>query len=110
MPYPKQAQRDFVDAEIARLVERARLASGHGDEPTRDELVGLANYIVTRVLLGVFHVKRGQMRYADVNAIQGVLKCAGDEFYRRMAGEYEDQKAHENGDVPEYDYYLPELG
>ena len=74
--------------------------------PSRDELVGVVNHVVTRVVMQSFHVERGKMRYADVNAIMGVLKCVGDEFYRRMVVEYEEQRARDNGDVPEYEYKL----
>ena len=107
MPYIKKFQRDHLDDAIADLAADVRsAASKHDMPPSRDQLVGVVNYVVTRVVMQSFHVERGQMEYADVNAIVGVLSAVQFEFYRRMAAEYEDQKAHDNGDVPEYDYKI----
>jgi hypothetical protein len=39
--------------------------------------------------------------YKHINEIIGVLECAKQEFYRRVAAPYEDTKIQENGDVYE---------
>lgn len=38
-------------------------------------------------------------KYDSLNAVIGVLECAKQEFYRRAAVPYENQKITENGDV-----------
>lgn len=58
---------------------------------------GKLNYLITRMLcLIVAH--RGKS-YDLINQLIGVLQCVAQEFYRRGAARYEDQKCKENGDV-----------
>ena len=56
--------------------------------------VGILNYAITYLLLGA-----KPMRYADYNALIGVLECAKLELYRRQIAKYEEEKIVENGDV-----------
>lgn len=58
---------------------------------------GELNYAITRLCLSYLHGRPGS--YADLNEVVGVLECAKQEFYRRMAVPYEDRKIEENGDV-----------
>lgn len=37
--------------------------------------------------------------YNSINEVIGVLECVKQEFYRRVAVPYEDEKIEENGDV-----------
>ena len=46
--------------------------------------------------------------YQSINDVTGVLNCAGDEFYRRIAAPYEDYKRAVNGEV--YVTQVPVLG
>jgi hypothetical protein len=55
----------------------------------------LLNYACTRVALGVIP----ERRYASIALVSGVLHNIADEFYRRYAVPYEDQKIKDNGDV-----------
>lgn len=58
---------------------------------------GELNYAITvlcRDYLGL-----GGVNYTNINTVIGVLECAKQEFYRRVAVPYEDQKIKENGDV-----------
>lgn len=80
MPYIPQAVRDAINAELR-------------DVDTAGEL----NYALTRVILD--YLARNGLRYQTINDIRGALVCAGDEFNRRVAIPYEDQKIAENGDV-----------
>ena len=108
MPYIVKQQREHLDPIIHRLSTLIReAASKHDMPPSNDDLVGVINYTVTRVVMKAFNVKRGQLRYAQVNAIVGVLKCVSDEFYRRLAADYEIAKEQDNGDVPEYEFHQP---
>ncbi len=80
MPYIPQEDRD-------------RLESG-APPGTPGEL----NYAVTRIV-DEYLVRKGGIRYARLNEVVGVLECAKLEFYRRLAGPYEDEKRSESGDV-----------
>lgn len=89
MPYVvKQARSDIVQA---------------GHDGTESVLVdrvgnfGELNFAITK-LCNDF-LKRSGKSYANINGVIGVLECSKLEFYRRIAGPYEDQKLEENGDV-----------
>lgn len=79
MPYIKKEQRE-------------RLARG---EKPQD--AGELNFTITTLLLD--YLSRKGVSYAHFNEIMGVLGCVTEEFYRRWAVPYEDQKIQENGDV-----------
>ena len=57
---------------------------------------GDANYAVTRILQSQLPKNP---RYEDYNRVMGIAVCALLEFYRKAVVPYEDQKAHDNGDV-----------
>ena len=59
--------------------------------------VGTLNYAITD--LCVKYLERNTLSYEHLNAVVGVLECAKQEFYRRMAVPYEEKKKEENGDV-----------
>lgn len=67
------------------------------DKDPMPEDAGELNYLITRQLLSYLE-KKGK-RYATINEIMGVLSCVSQEFYRRWAAPYEDEKIRENGDV-----------
>jgi hypothetical protein len=79
MPYVKQERREQLD-------------SGMETHKT----VGDLNYQITKLCVeyvGAFP------SYKILNDVIGVLECAKQEFYRRVAAPYENIKIHENGDV-----------
>lgn len=84
MPYIASTLRPFFDEDIAKLTNKTGS-------------VGELNYAITRMVDG-WIVKRG-LTYASVNEAIGVLECAKQELYRRIAAPYEDRKIAENGDV-----------
>jgi len=92
MPYIKQEKRDVLDKPIADLVDALRQLES--DDP-ENVMSGNINYAFTRVLAKVF----SSPRYDDMNTVAGILSCVKDEYYRRVAGPYEDQKAFDHGDV-----------
>ena len=55
---------------------------------------GELNYVITKIMKEVY-----PLRYYHINKAIGVLECIKQEFYRRVAAPYEDQKMKENGDV-----------
>ena len=59
---------------------------------------GELNYAIT-MLAQRWMNRHGGLSYANINAVVGVLECAKQEFYRRLAAPYEDEKARLNGDV-----------
>lgn len=58
--------------------------------------VGELNYKITQLVLDYLPAKP---RYSDYNSVVGVLESAKLELYRRVVAGYENQKAHDNGDV-----------
>lgn len=58
---------------------------------------GQLNYVVT-VACDDYLADRG-LSYSTINEVIGVLECAKQELYRRIAVPYEDRKRYENGDV-----------
>lgn len=88
MPYVTQATREELRFEAARDA-------------------GELNYSIT--LLCDDFLRRMGRKYANVNTVIGVLECAKQEFYRRIASPYENEKIALNGDVYSDDN-LPERG
>ena len=64
--------------------------------------VGQLNFAISS-MIHKFIVKNGGLKYANINAVVGVLECAKLELYRTVAGPYEDIKRRENGPVSELD-------
>lgn len=67
------------------------------DDGSLPQDAGELNYALTRLLHRYLEAKG--LRYSTLNEIMGVLSCAAQEFYRRWAIPYEDEKIRENGDV-----------
>lgn len=61
---------------------------------------GELNYQITRLCNMYLQVDES-LTYGGINDVVGVLECAKQEFYRRVAVSYEKQKISENGDVYE---------
>ena len=95
MPYITQDKRHQLDPvidDILRILVGMRL----DDEHTNTE--GNLNYLITRLLMKVYG-QADDTRYANINDVIGMLECCKLEFYRKVAVPYENQKAHENGEV-----------
>jgi hypothetical protein len=78
MPYIKQDDRERLDMDSAKNA-------------------GELNFILTEFCRRYFEENGG--RYQQINDIIGALEGCKLEFYRRLAGPYEDGKIKENGDV-----------
>lgn len=61
------------------------------------ETAGNLNYMITMLLKRYW--TNSNRRYQDINDIMGALEGAKQEFYRRIAIDYEKKKIEENGDV-----------
>ena len=93
MPYIAQEKRRQVDHLIDDL--RFALASMEADDELNN-MDGNVNYIITRLLMSVYGDK-DTTTYSNINAVIGVLECAKNEFYRKVAAPYEDQKEFDHG-------------
>lgn len=87
MPYIKKEQRTVVDKEIKALADAIRSAG-------KENRAGIMNYSISCLLKNLY-----ELRYSEINEAIGMLECAKQEYYRRVAGPYEDKKIKENGDV-----------
>lgn len=90
MPYIKKSARQRLDPHIASLAIEIQTMAG-------DEIgfAGLLNYVCTTLALKLM----GPRSYARIALVCGIFTNIKDEFYRRYAAPYEDEKAKENGDV-----------
>lgn len=67
------------------------------DKGARPKNPGELNYVITRECCEFLDDYGTD--YAGINSVVGVLACAQQEFYRRVATPYEEQKRKDNGDV-----------
>ncbi len=90
MPYIKKegaTGREHWDPLIQPLIDDLR-------NLPPEEVDGVVNYVVTRMLKGVYPA-----RYYHYNKAMGVLECVKQEYYRRVVALYEDKKMRESGDI-----------
>ena len=82
------------------ISQRARMGLDPFLEPLIDciDNEGEANYVISRILTEAPAFR--PVAYQSINTALGVLWAVGLEFYRRLAGPYEDHKAGANGDLP----------
>lgn len=88
MPYIKKERRvELVDFKRLGVDVKSREI----DDP------GELNFVITTILCD--YLNKYGLSYATINDIVGALECTKQEFYRRIAIPYEDEKKRENGDV-----------
>lgn len=92
MPYITQSKRDALDSIINDL--HNALVMLEIDDP-RNNFEGNMNYTITKLITLCYTTPS----YREVNDVVGMLECVKQEYYRRVAAPYENQKAMENGDV-----------
>lgn len=99
MPYVKKEYREKMDPTINALIkELEQLQVDWGPVVT----AGNINYAVTRILKHFYGYVDGHdvtTNYAKINNAIGVLSCIQQEYYRKVAAPYEEQKEFENGSV-----------
>lgn len=97
MPYIKKELRDQLEPEINALFRKINHIS---DE---DSIEGILNYTFSSLAdVIVTSNKEVEWRYFLINRIIGVFECIKLEFYRRLAGPYEDKAIEKNGDIDVY--------
>lgn len=98
MPYIAEDRRAKLDPHVSEVISTLReLGWNEGD----------LNYTISRLVGAAFEE---ESRYHTIARVTGVLKNVADEFYRRIAGPYEDQAIKKNGDVSEYARIIAKLG
>lgn len=95
MPYIIEQKRQQLDSAIDQL-HRELVNLELDDE--NNNMEGNLNYIVTRLLMMVYGNWQS-INYAAVNSALGVLEAVKQEFYRKIAAPYENQKEFDNGPV-----------
>lgn len=107
MPYIQKSDRKNLDSLIDKLAEQiVKQSKEHDDDAA---FAGLLNYACSRLALKIVRLRFGKMRYWLIAVLTGVFKNVGDEFYRRIATEYEDLQIKKNGDVDLYRDYSKEI-
>jgi hypothetical protein len=100
MPYIKPEYRRALDPHIRALADCvAEIASSMPEETA---FAGLLNYACSSLAMQVVETRFGRIRYGTIATVTGVFKNIADEFYRRVAGPYEDRQIEANGDLPQY--------
>lgn len=114
MPYIKENRRTNLDECIESMVVclKSNIPNDNDKNPWSDpkkrgisnqeflDICGDINYTFSRILSGVM----GEVSYPKIAIITGVLENIKQEYYRRVAENYENQKILENGDIKEYKY------
>ena len=117
MPYIKEDRRKSLDECIDAMLNclKSNVPNDNIKNPWSDpknrnisnqellDICGDINYTFSRILGGVM----GDVSYPKIAVITGVLENIKQEFYRRVAVPYENQKINENGDIREYKLLKP---
>lgn len=107
MPYIAPKHRQELDGLIDQLARRIVHQAQEYDYDAA--FAGLLNYACTRLALQVVRQQDGALRYWLIALLTGVFKNIGDEFYRRLAGPYEDRQIAAHGDVDLIAAFLQEI-
>ena len=91
MPYIRQDKRDTLDPVIDDLITTIR--GLQSDDPA-DNTESNLNYVISRLLDKMYIAD-----YREINNALGLLSAVSQEYYRRVAAPFENQKCHDNGDV-----------
>jgi len=97
MPYIKQDNRIILDRYINDLSEA--ISDKHSNEDIV-KVMGDLNYTITRLCAKLVGK---DVSYTKIGIITGVLENVKQEFYRRIAVPYEENKVVENGDIKEFE-------
>ena len=105
MPYIDQNRRKSLDNSIDQMCLCVKnLLSDKAfvkNEISNEEFLSICgdlNYCFSRILSNVM----GKVSYSKIAIATGVLENVKQEFYRRIAENYEDDKIKINGDIKEY--------
>jgi len=91
MPYIIPEHRIELDPYIDNILNKIN-SMGFSD---KTYFAGLLNYLCTKLALGLIPEKQ----YWAIAATTGALRNSAEEFYRRVAVPFEEEKMKKNGDV-----------
>jgi len=97
MPYISEINRNKLDPCIEQVIQCIKNTQLSNTYNLQDSL-GDINYTFSRITAGLME----KPSYSKIAMITGVLENIKQEFYRRVATSYEDQKIVINGDIKEY--------
>ena len=89
MPYILKSRRDDLDyakTVIASAIQQKKI-----------DCAGDLNYLFTVTIHE--YLKQKGLNYANINEMIGMLECTKLELYRKVAANYEEEKAKINGDI-----------
>jgi hypothetical protein len=92
MPYINPSHRTLVDSLIDDLSSTIQSASPQ-------DRVGMANYVISRLLLKGIVGTPEDLKYVKINDVYGVIEGVKAEFARSISGPYEAQKEFDNGPI-----------
>ncbi|NBO17568.1 MAG: hypothetical protein EBV07_01625 [Proteobacteria bacterium] len=99
MPYIDEKERLELDSAIENMTQSIRDIKCHLSNPHDFSVyLGRINYCFSRVIAGLMQ----DVSYKKIAMITGVLENIKQEFYRRVAENYENNKIAQNGDIKEY--------
>lgn len=99
MPYINKQYRDELNFSLEELIDSVEdLIEDHSLEDR--QITGVANYLVTVLLLRVLKPEYG-WNYDALANVHKTLDCANKEIYRRLTSVYEDSAIRKNGDIKE---------
>jgi hypothetical protein len=100
MPYINESERKILDRSVDDLATTIISLTNLPELDNTNLMVVLGdlNYCMSRLIGQVM----GSTSYAKVAMITGVLENVKQEFYRRVAVPYEEEKIVQNGDIKEY--------
>jgi len=100
MPYIKPEDRVWYEKPINELA--SALGTAKNNEIMSD-IAGDMNYCISTLISKIMD----EPSYAKIAIITGVLENIKQEFYRRVAVPYEENKIVQNGDIKEYRRLYP---
>ena len=99
MPYITEEEREELNQSIEIMAKSIKDYKTALVNPRNfAHFLGRINYCFSRVLSLVME----DVSYSKIAMATGVLENIKQEFYRRIAANYEDKKILENGDIKEY--------
>jgi len=93
VPYIPQHDRKVLDPTIKLLQQSVLQFARDGVDVS-----GRINYIITKLIVTVYG-DCFSTTYKQINEAMGILSCVQQEYYRKVAAPYENQKEYDNGSI-----------
>lgn len=93
MPYINPTDRKYLDDDLAGIIAKIKVIKQRENDP--HVVAGLLNYVTSQIAIGTIP----ERKYWSIAMMSGAMHNAADEFYRRYAIPYENEKIREFGDI-----------